>query len=89
MLSGLKVGGGVNYIGERFVGGNESVKLDAYTKLDLMANYQWNAHMLQLNVNNVTDEKYYSGATAGGSGLTQINQGAPANVLLTYSYSFK
>ena len=87
--NGFKVGGGANYIGERFVGSKEAVKLDAYTTLDLMANYQWDAHMLQLNANNITDEKYYSGATGNSSGLTQINQGAPANFLLTYSYSFK
>ena len=84
----FKIGGGITYIGERFVGGKEAVKLDAYNSVDLMASYQWKAHLIQLNVNNVTNQDYYIGATGGGSGLTQINQGAPANFNLTYSYAF-
>jgi iron complex outermembrane receptor protein len=84
----FKIGGGITYIGDRYVGGNESVKLDAYNTVDLMASYEWKAHLIQLNVNNATNQEYFTGATRGGSGSTQINQGAPANFNITYSYAF-
>ncbi len=83
----FKFGGGVKYVGDRYAGNNEATKLDAYTKVDLMAAYQWQQHKVQLNLDNVFDEKYALGATGGGSGLNQVGYGAPFEVMLSYQYS--
>ncbi|WP_136681116.1 TonB-dependent siderophore receptor [Neptunomonas sp. XY-337] len=83
-----KVGAGVKYVGERYAGNGEKVKLDDYMLLDMMVRYQWRQHSLQLNAKNLLDETYYLGATGGGSGLNQIGYGAPAQFLLTYNYQF-
>lgn len=83
----FKFGGGVKYVGDRYAGNNEATKLDAYSKVDLMAAYQWQQHKLQLNLDNVFDEKYALGATGGGSGLNQVGYGAPFEVMLSYRYS--
>jgi len=83
----FKFGGGVKYVGDRYAGNNEATKLDAYTKADLMAAYQWQQHKVQLKLDNVFDEKYALGATGGGSGLNQVGYGAPFEVMLSYQYS--
>ncbi|MCK7566417.1 TonB-dependent siderophore receptor [Marinobacter xestospongiae] len=55
-LDGLKLGGGVRYVGESVDGDTE---VPSYTLMDLMASYaitpQW---LAQLNVNNVADKEY-------------------------------
>lgn len=84
---GLKVGGGVKYVGNRFAGNDEAVELGDYTKVDLMAAYSWQQrHTLQLNIDNVLDEKYILGTTSGGSGMHQLGYGAPAQWMLSYRY---
>jgi len=83
-----KLGAGVKYVGERYAGNNESVELDDYTIVDLMAQYRWREHNVQLNVKNLLDETYFLGATGGGSGANQIGYGAPAQLLLSYNYQF-
>lgn len=55
-LHGLKVGGGLRYVGET-VDGDTTV--DDYTVGDLMASYDFDRHWrAQVNVNNVADEEY-------------------------------
>lgn len=83
-----RIGGGVNYVSDRYAGDNEAVKLDGYTTLDLMSAYSIGKHNIQLNLNNALDKKYALGATNGKSGLNQIGLGAPRTWLLTYNYEF-
>ncbi|MFP2770772.1 TonB-dependent receptor [Oceanisphaera sp. KMM 10153] len=84
---GLKLGGGVKYVGNRFAGNNEAVTLGDYTKVDLMAAYSWQQHhTLQLNLDNVLNEKYILGTTSGGSGAHQLGYGAPTQWMLSYRY---
>ena len=66
---------------------NEAVLLEAYTLLSATVAYQWKKHTLRVNLNNITDESYFIGATSGGSGKHQIGYGAPRQVQLTYSLS--
>lgn len=83
-----RVGGGVNYVSDRYAGDAEAVKLDGYTTVDLMAAYSAGQHNVQLNLNNALDKKYAFGATNGSSGKNQIGFGAPRTWLLTYNYEF-
>jgi iron complex outermembrane receptor protein len=83
--SGLSLGGGVHYVGDRYAGNEESVRLKAYTLLAATAAYQWDKHNIRINLNNITDKDYFVGATSGGSGKHQIGYGAPRNIQLTYS----
>lgn len=83
-----RVGGGVNYVGSRYVGDNEAVQLDSYTTVDLMTAYSLGKHNFQLNLNNALDKKFALGATNGIAGKNQIGLGAPRTWLLTYNYQF-
>ncbi len=83
-----KLGGGVKYVGTRYAGNNENVELDSYTLVDLMAQYRWSQHSVQVNAKNLLDETYFLGATGGGSGLSQIGYGARAQFQVSYSYQF-
>lgn len=83
-----RVGGGVNYISDRYVGDDEAVQLDGYTTVDLMTAYSMGQHNFQLNLNNALDKEYALGATNGISGKNQIGLGAPRTWLLTYNYEF-
>ncbi len=83
-----RVGGGVNYVSDRYAGDSEAVELDGYTTVDLMTAYSMGKHNLQLNLNNALDKEYALGATNGSSGKNQIGLGAPRTWLLTYNYEF-
>lgn len=83
-----RVGGGVNYVSDRYVGNNEAVTLDDYTTVDLMTAYSVGPHNIQLNLNNAFDKEYALGATNGIAGKNQIGMGAPRTWLLTYNYEF-
>jgi iron complex outermembrane receptor protein len=83
--SGLSIGSGIQHVGDRYAGNNETVLLKAYTLLSATAAYQWQQHTLRLNINNITDKIYYIGATSGGSGKHQIGYGSPRQVQVTYS----
>lgn len=83
-----KLGGGIKHVGARYAGNNEQVKLDAYTLVDLMAEYRFRDHAVQLNVQNLFDETYALGATNGSSGRNQIGFGAPLQLQLSYNYRF-
>ena len=85
--SGLSIGGGLHHVGDRYAGNSEAVLLEAYTLLSATAAYQWQQHTIRVNLNNITDESYFIGATSGGSGKNQIGYGAPRQVQLTYSLS--
>ncbi len=90
---GLKIGGGARYVDSAFRNGNAtqatvtnlSVSPD-YWVVDLMAGYEVNDRIgLQLNVQNVTDEFYFSSLNSGGS---RYNMGAPRTFLLNGTVRF-
>ncbi|MGF2879961.1 TonB-dependent siderophore receptor [Acinetobacter johnsonii] len=78
-------GGGLNYKSEAYK--DETVgriNQDAYVLANLMAAYQVDQNIkLQLNVNNLFDEKYYEGL-----GKNSMVYGAPRNATLTFRYQF-
>ncbi len=55
-LDGLKVGGGVRYVGETLDG---DIEVPDYTLVDAMASYDFADHwQVQVNVNNLSDKEY-------------------------------
>ncbi|BFM06066.1 TonB-dependent siderophore receptor [Halioxenophilus aromaticivorans] len=81
-LPQLTLGGGINWQDETYQGGASQ---DAYTLIDLMARYDITENLnLQLNLKNLTDEKYYN-YIAGNS---QVRFGAPRNGTLSVRYLF-
>jgi iron complex outermembrane recepter protein len=66
-LQGLTLGGGVRYVGQSWGDPGNTLRVPDVTLLDLMARYELgqlspslNGASLQLNVSNLTDEKYVS-----------------------------
>ena len=83
-----RLGGTFKYVGERYSGNNEAVKLDAYKTIDLLTAYRFGKQQIQLNAYNILNEKYFIGATGGSSGLNQIGYGSPRSFMITYKYEF-
>ena len=85
-VSGLSVGGGLNYIGERPVSNDNDVFMDDYTLVDAFVSYATllNEHSikLQLNVKNVLDEEYFPSSV--GDSL-RVSVGEPRSVWLNVS----
>jgi iron complex outermembrane receptor protein len=55
---------------------------------DLMIGYEHQAHNIQLNVRNLTDEYYAMQASKDVSGEVSYKAAAPQSFMLTYSYQF-
>ncbi|MFN4093020.1 MAG: TonB-dependent siderophore receptor [Acinetobacter johnsonii] len=79
------LGGGLNYKSEAYKDEAAGrITQDAYVLANLMAAYQVDQNIkLQLNVNNLFDEKYYEGL-----GKNSMVYGAPRNATLTFRYQF-
>lgn len=59
-------------------------KQDSYALVNLMASYDWSKKFsTTLNVNNVTDEKYYNSLA-----VSQAFYGAPRNASIRFDYKF-
>lgn len=88
----LTIGGGVNWESSVYadatnpVSGNpQKVEQDSLTLVNLMARYQFTEELnVQLNVDNVTDEKYFTNIGQFG----QVAYGEPRTVSLTAKYNF-
>ena len=60
ILDKAQVGGGASYMSERFGDTRNTRSVDDYWRFDAMASYELTPNWsLQLNVNNLTDERYY------------------------------
>jgi iron complex outermembrane receptor protein len=82
----FSVGGGVIYVGDRFVSTNNSIELTNYTRVDVNARYVLNEDTtFDLNIKNVTDERYFTGGNAFGRSVTP---GQPFTVGLQLSHRF-
>lgn len=81
---GLTVGGGVFFASDRPTTNANSLFVPSFARLDLFAAYKFNsATELQLNLNNVTDERYY---LIGGFGM--ITPQPPFTALVTLKHKF-
>ena len=91
-LSGLMVGGGVNWEDTSYTDTNnpvtgldERLEIESYALVNLMTRYQLNNGLsAQLNVENLFDKTYYSQIGF----YNQLAYGEPRNVTLTLSYQF-
>ncbi|UPT78141.1 TonB-dependent receptor [Sulfurovum sp. XGS-02] len=55
---------------------------------DLMLGYEYQAHNIQLNVRNLTDEYYAMQASKDANGNVSYKAAAPQSFMVTYSYTF-
>ncbi|WP_432381154.1 TonB-dependent siderophore receptor [Duganella sp. P38] len=93
-LSGLTVGGGVNWEGRtytidssapNFASNQGVINQDSFALVNLMARYDISKNLsAQLNVNNVTDKKHFGMFAAYGA----ITYAAPRTTSLTLKYKF-
>lgn len=88
---GLTVGGGVNWESSNYTmatnpaGNLERVEQSSFALVSLMARYEFNpALSLQLNIDNLFDEKFYSQIGF----YDQLAYGPPRNVSLLLRYNF-
>ncbi|MFY4808675.1 TonB-dependent siderophore receptor [Aliarcobacter butzleri] len=84
-ISNYRFGAGLNYKSKFYTGsGASKITQDEFITTDLMAGYKINKNLdLQLNINNVFDEKYYEGI--GDNGMLY---GDPRNFTLGMKYTF-
>lgn len=92
VLTGLTVGGGINYRSKAYSSGSNPVttepfrfQQDGYTLVSLMARYAVTEQFqLQANVENLFDKKYYSQMGF----FSQYRYGAPRNFTISANYKF-
>lgn len=84
-IDDYRFGAGLNYKSKVYTGsGASKITQDAFITTDLMAGYKINKSLdLQLNINNVFDEKYYEGI-----GVNSMVYGDPRNFTLGMKYIF-
>lgn len=84
MGSGVTIGGGVFRVGDWFASNDNLVRLDGYTRVDVMASYRIGHYEIAFNLKNLLDEQYYESSHAN----TQIMPAAGRNGLLSLRYRF-
>ncbi|SNY62526.1 Outer membrane receptor for ferric coprogen and ferric-rhodotorulic acid [Enterobacter sp. CC120223-11] len=81
----------MNHTGSQYADAANTKKLESYTTLDLGVRYRMrvnadrNDMVWRVGVDNVTNEKYWSGVESYG---TYIFQGEPRTVKVSMSYDF-
>jgi len=81
----LTVGGGAFYVDKQYGNTANSVEIPAYTRFDAMANYTIDKNLsLQLNVQNLTDKRYFSSAYS--SHYAVVAPGRLAFLTLNFKY---
>ncbi|WDY58187.1 TonB-dependent siderophore receptor [Pseudomonas sp. PSKL.D1] len=88
-LDGLRLGGGVRYVGYSWVDAENSMKVPSYTLFDASIGYDMGklgmkGVDLRLNANNVTNETYIASCAS----LNYCYMGEERNVSATVSYQF-
>ncbi|WP_305856116.1 TonB-dependent receptor [Balneatrix alpica] len=84
-------GGNLTYASEIFggqpdAGATSSVRLPSYRVYDLFATYNFSQDLeLRANLQNVTDEEYYTAVYRGGS-IVYLGDARSANLTLTYKF---
>lgn len=90
-VDGLTATARVNHSGSQYANATNTKKLDDYTTLDLGVRYRMhlnqekNDMVVRVGVDNVTNEKYWSGVEDNG---TYIFEGEPRTVKVSMSYDF-
>ncbi|GLP95591.1 TonB-dependent siderophore receptor [Paraferrimonas sedimenticola] len=78
---------GLTYVGERYANLDNTIKKDAYTRIDLGASYKMPIGDQQLafrvNLENLLDKKYL-----GGGSSTDVTVGEGRNIRASVSYTF-
>ena len=89
LLPELTVGGGVNWQSDSYSESAVTIKQDAYSLVNLMARYDLADNMdLQLNVENLLDEKYYAYMSASSAAYSVYHYGTPRNMTVSFNYRF-
>ncbi len=85
-LQGLGVGLGLFYVGDRYGDLDNSFTLPSYFRTDAALYYQRDNWKAQLNIRNLFDIRYFSGASFGSR--VNVQPGEPFTVLGTISVEF-
>ena len=86
-VSGLSIGMGANYVGEREANNSNTFTLPSYTRWDSNVTYRFGQalrYRVQLNVQNLFDKRYYD---SGGS-FVPMYPGAPRTAMVTLGAAF-
>lgn len=83
---GFKLGGGLNYVDDRYAAPDNLVTLDGYVTADAALIYQAKAYDLALNVKNIADKHYFISGHGASNNLNM--PGAPRSVELSARFSF-
>ena len=83
---GLRVGGGVNYVGARFTSLTNLVTLPGYTTVDAALQYTLGQWDVDVNIKNLANRKYY--VSSHGSNDNLILPGSPRAVQVTLRTRF-
>ncbi len=79
------IGGGANYVSQKYVNPENTYAVPAYWRLDAMAAYKINdTATLQLNVNNLLDETYYDSSHVGSFATIQPGRSVTARLNLEF-----
>ncbi len=84
--NGFSLGGGLNYVGERFTSLTNRVTLPAYVAADLAGSYKTGRYEIGVNLKNITDKKYI--VSSHGSNDNLILPGAPRELQVTLRTKF-
>ena len=83
LFDALEIGGGAVYSSDRYVNNFETAKIDGYTRFDATVAWRQPKYDVRLNLQNVTDKKYFEVASGG--------RATPANgrtAIVTGTYRF-
>lgn len=87
-IEGLSIGGTYTHTGDMYVNQENTQSIPSWNKLDLRASYKTTTAKIPLtysvNVNNVTDEEYWSGVAS----YRTLSYGEPRNVMLAVKAEF-
>lgn len=81
--NGLRAGGGIRYIGSRYINDANTAKLDSVTLVDLGGTYTRGNVETSLNITNLTDEVYVS---ACGYSYCSYGEGRTITAKVTYKW---
>jgi catecholate siderophore receptor len=84
-----EIGGGFNYMSQRFADFGNTASVPSYVVFNGMASYRVNEHMnLQLNVNNLTNKLYYSSLYYADTDENHAVPGPGRTAMLTASIRY-
>ncbi|WP_417763427.1 TonB-dependent siderophore receptor [Shewanella sp.] len=90
VLPELTVGGGINWQSEAYSESSTTrIEQGSYSVVNLMARYDINDSMdVQVNVENLFDEKYYAYMSASTLPYSVYHYGTPRNFTVSFKYRF-